>query len=235
VLVQGGKGFAGGTVANNAASIPPEVYNHGISQGASDALDAQTLWVQTVRAPIMPPPSDQASADRGAVLFAANCATCHGGDKWTKSQIFYAANPAFDANPINAGGQPRDPGVTALGGGQIERYFSEGEEIRYLENVGTFNAADAIEIRSNGKAPLGGAGFNVPALLGVGYHAPYLHDGGAQTLEGVMVQHNFGAGKIADQFLGQQVVDLINFLKTIDGATPTFRSAGDDFRDAVGP
>ncbi len=46
--VQGGLGFAG-------EPPNPNIFNHGITQGASDALDAQTLWVEMVRALNMPP------------------------------------------------------------------------------------------------------------------------------------------------------------------------------------
>jgi hypothetical protein len=46
----------------------------------------------------------------------------------------------------------------------------------YLENVGTFDATDPLEQRGqgalSGQLALGGLGFNVPSLLGVGYHTP---------------------------------------------------------------
>src|SRR5207244_775988 len=154
VVVQGGKGFAGTPPSAN-------VYNHGFSQGVSDALDAQTLWVQTVRSPIMPD-ADAAAVTAGRAVFETNCASCHGGAKWTKSQIVYADNPAFTANPIptppTLPGVPRDPGVNAgvpaVPGGQIQQYVSNGQTIRLLDPVGTFAAADitaanSIEIRSN--------------------------------------------------------------------------------------
>src|SRR5215813_11249324 len=63
--VQGGCGFAsdafrGATACSATAPANPAIYDHGITQGASDALDAQMLWVQTVRAPILPQPTDTA-------------------------------------------------------------------------------------------------------------------------------------------------------------------------------
>jgi len=75
--VQGGIGFAG-----NPPN--PNIYNHGITQGASDALDSIALWVQTVRAPLVPQPTDTAALGRGRTVFQNRCATCHGGQKWTK-------------------------------------------------------------------------------------------------------------------------------------------------------
>jgi YVTN family beta-propeller protein len=225
VAVQGGKGFAG-TPPN------PNVYNHGITQGASDALDAQTLWVQTIRPPILPDPTDTAALARGRTVFENNCASCHGGPKWTKSQVIYLDNPAFDAAPV-AGSVPRDPGITNVAA-QIRSYTVAANTITFIENVGTFAAASPIEIRSNAQGALGGIGFNVPSLLGIAYHAPYLHAGAAQTLEEVFPLHNLPGGTIQSVLSAQQQTDLLVFLRSIDGGTVPFRSATDDFRDAIG-
>ncbi|MEP0847033.1 MAG: beta-propeller fold lactonase family protein [Phycisphaerae bacterium] len=228
VGVQGGKGFAGDPVN-------PNVYNHGITQGASDALDAQTLWIQTIRAPILPPPADEAGALLGRTVFENNCATCHGGAKWTKSQVVYADNPAFTSDPLNAAapGVPRDPGVTNAGA-QVRSYTVGADTLTFIENVGTFNAANAIEIRNNAVAALGGIGFNVPSLLGVAYHAPYFHDGSAQSLENVFNRHLLGADTIENTLSASDRADLLEFLKTIDGATEPMDSATDAFLEAIG-
>jgi hypothetical protein len=106
-----------------------------------------------------------------------------------------------------------------------------------LENVGTFAANDPLEIRGqgalSGQLALGGLGFNVPSLLGVRYHAPYLHNGEAQTLDAVFPLHALGTGTIATTLSTQQQADLLVFLNAIDGTTDPLRSAGDDFRDAL--
>ena len=73
----------------------------------------------------------------------------------------------------------------------------------------------------------------MPSLLGVGSHAPYLHHGEAQTLSAVFPLHTLGTGTIATTLTAQQQADLIVFLNSIDGRTVTFRSQGDDFRDAL--
>lgn len=226
VVVQGGKGFAG---------TPPstDVYNHGVTLGASDALDAQTLWVQTVRPPVMPAPADASLAAAGATVFGANCASCHGGPKWTKSQIIWLDNPTFNAPPV-AGSVPRDPGI-ANTAAQIRSYTVAGNTITFLENVGTFNAADAIEVRNDATAALGGLGFNVPSLLGVAYHAPYFHDGAAQNLDDAFAQHGLGAGTIADTLSAGDLAALKAFLGSLDGGTDTFASETDAFRSAISP
>ncbi len=243
--VQGGIGFAG-----NPPN--PAIYDHGITQGASDALDAQTLWVQTVRAPLLPPPADTAARDRGRTVFQNRCATCHGGQKWTKSQVLYADNPAFNADPAGTPpGSPRDPGVSFAGAGaQIISYTVNGNTLRFLETIGTFNAADPLEIRGAGAVPAAGAqafgvlGFNVPALLGTRYHAPYLHNGAAQNLDAVFPLHLLAATPgttippgatttIQTVLSAAERQDLLVFLNSIDGRTDSLASATDTFRDNI--
>jgi len=233
--VQGGIGWAG-----NPPN--PNIYDHGIQEGVPP-LDALTTWVQVaVRAPLQPQLSNTAALINGRTVFANACASCHGGPKWTKSQIFYEFNPSFDNDPA-LGGQPIDPGI-ANAGAQIISLTRVVDALgpitlKYLENVGTFNSANPIEIRGQGAASgqlaLGGLGFNVPALLGIAYHAPYLHNGAAQNLAGVFTLHTlpqFGNQTIAD-VVGANQGDLLLFLNSIDGRTPAFRSQAEDFRDCL--
>jgi hypothetical protein len=115
--------------------------------------------------------------------------------------------------------------------------------INYLEDVGTFDNTEPLEIRDNAAASLafGRNGFNVPSLLSINYHAPYLHRGQAQTLEEVFPLHGLGpqgsgfppATTIATELTALQQADLLVFLKAIDGTTAHVRSEGDDFRDAL--
>jgi YVTN family beta-propeller protein len=242
--VQGGCGFASdafappGTCTTSGAMTPanPNIYDHGIAQGGSDALDVQTLWIFAAVRPLrQPQPNDPAALARGLAVFATSCATCHGGPKWTKSEIFYRDNPAFDQDPA-AGGVPLDPGVLNAGA-QIRSFTLSGLTFTYLDNVGSFDATDPLEQRGqgalSGELALGSLGFNVPSLLGVGYHAPYLHHGGAQTLGEVFPLHALGPGTIATMLTVQQQADLLVFLNAIDGTTDIMRSAADDFRDAL--
>jgi cytochrome c peroxidase len=211
--VQGGTGFV---------DVAATVFDHGICQGASQALDFETTWLQTVRTLNAPEADDP---DAGAEAFEDNCASCHGGAKWTKSQVIYLDNPAVDG----PGGAARDPGLT-LTANQAVQYEDASIAsfvLKFLEDVGTFDPANPIEIRQNGQLPLGALGFNVPTLLGVGDTAPYFHDGSAQTLEEVFDAHELpGGGVIAD--LGD-ADDLLAFLEALDGGTQTFRSETDDF------
>jgi len=245
---QGGCGFASDDfdpgqcfVKGNTTIANPAIYDHGIVQGGSDALDAQTLWIFAAVRPLhQPKPADTTA---GETVFGANCASCHGGAKWTKSQIFHRDNPAAVAQ----NGAPLDPGVTRLppappvAAAPANEFFSftcNNRTIKYLEDVGTFDPNDPLKIRDNAAASLafGMNGFDVPSLLSINYHSPYLHRGQAQTLEEVFPLHTLpaaGGQTIAAQLTAQQQADLLVFLKSIDGTTNTFSSEGDTFRDTV--
>jgi hypothetical protein len=235
---QGGCGFAsdafdpGQCLAKGNQTIAnPAIYDHGITQGGSDALDAQTLWIFAAVRPLkQPPPSDPAAFERGRAVFAANCASCHGGAKWTKSQIFHRDDPAA----VSQGGAFLDPGVLNRGN-EVRSYTCNNLTFNYLEDVGTFDVNNVLEIRDiTGITALGADGVNPPSLLSIRYHTPYLHRGQAQTLPEVFPLHGLGAppNTIATVLTAQQQ-DLLVFLNALDGTTDQLRSAGDDFRDAL--
>ena len=64
--VQGGAGFARRPAPSCAAAPNPAIFDHGISQGASEALDIETTWVQTVR-PLNQPQASGAAAGAARV------------------------------------------------------------------------------------------------------------------------------------------------------------------------
>jgi YVTN family beta-propeller protein len=233
--VQGGTGFAG-TPPN------PAIYDHGITEGVP-ALDALTTWVQVGARPLLqPPPSNATSFAQGQTIFQSNCALCHGGPKWTKSEILYIDNPAFTSNPNVVPpaipGVPIDPGITNAGAQilSLTRNNNRFEKVfKYLETVGTFNAANPLEIRGQGAAAgelaLGGLGFNVPSLLSIAYHAPYLHNGAAQTIPDVFPLHLLPNGKtIYNTLTATQQSDLLIFLNSLDSRTPIFPSEAEFFK-----
>ncbi|MEK6674789.1 MAG: hypothetical protein AABZ47_03945 [Planctomycetota bacterium] len=227
--VQGGIGFAGDPPN-------PGIFAHGLTRGASDALDAMTIWAQGLRSPVMPPSSDTQSLSAARTLFDTRCSSCHGGVKWTKSQVIYDNNPTFDVDP-GAGGVAFDPGVMNTGP-QLVSFTSNDLTIRFLDGVGTFDATDPLELRGagaqSGRAALGAAGFNAPSLLGIGYHAPYLHNGAAQTLPEVFLLHGLDEGTIATELSTSDRNALELFLNTIDDRTQPFGSETDDFLSATG-
>jgi len=77
---------------------------------------------------------------------------------------------------------------------------------------------------TQGFASLGAAGFNTPSLLCVGYHAPYLHDGSAETLQEVYERHAASADNLRSSY-GNGDVELQQleaFLLSIDDDTEPF-------------
>jgi YVTN family beta-propeller protein len=240
--VQGGTGFATNV---NGVDRTAEVFNHGPTRGISDSLDAMTEWIATVRAPIVPA-MDAAREPAGRGLFTSYCASCHGGAKWTKSRTkgLYADNPLLAQDPVGpaffTGVTVNDATVT-VNGPQVLRVTRAGKPtaLAILDNVGTFNPANLIEIRgagavagqsTQGFAAFGGAGFNSPSLLGVTYSGPYLHDGSAITLEDVAAKHTIPGGlTIKNAFNAQELADILAFVRSIDDQTPTIPNATDEF------
>ncbi len=227
--VQGGEGFA---------DDPTSIFNHGLANELSDALDLMTFWLQsTVRTPNRPSTADADTLDTGAAAFAQNCASCHGGDKFTKSTTVFRNNPTFNGNPL-AGGLPLD---SALGnaGPQILFTSLEGTSIGFLDDVGTFDSGDPLEIRgigAVGQTALGGLGFNAPSLLGVGSTAPYLQNGSESTLTGVFSQHRLNSstsGTISDTLSTEELAALEAFLEQLDGRTSPVASDAEAFRKAL--
>ena len=210
--VQGGTGFV---------SNPTLVRNHGPTHGVSEALDLETLWIGTIRTL-----NQSGGGEAGRPVFEANCASCHGGAKWTKSQVLYRDNPAL------VGGAPSDTGVqlAADGGGQIKSLTANGNTLDFLESVGTYNAANPLEIKANGTRAFGESGFNVPSLLGVKYNAPYFHDGSAATLTDVYKAHRLGGGTINSTLSNADRSSLTAFLNALDGKATPMSSEADKFR-----
>jgi YVTN family beta-propeller protein len=143
----------------------------------------------------------------GAALFVqAGCANCHAGRQWTSSIRDFTPPPTADFQAGNI----KDTQLT-----------------RFLKNVGTFDPADANELKANanvnGQVPVarGADGMNPPSLLSVFATAPYLHSGEAQTLEQVLdnpTHRTAGALDPTRDVLAnaQQRALLVRFLKAID-------------------
>jgi YVTN family beta-propeller protein len=239
--VQCGKGFAGGDPPLNAAgngacpfagATPPNpaIFDHGVSNGGSEALDVQTTWIQVAIRPLNMPKGDPAAIDAGAAVFGTNCASCHGGAKWTKSQVFYLNNPSFVMN------QARDPGLT-INAQQIISYTDPKVDpgtLFFLDPVGTFDATNPIEIRGQGNPggpPFGVLGFNTPTMLAINYSPPYFHNGSAETLQDVFAVHLVNGQTIQNLLSAVDQANLLAFLQSIDGRTNIFESQADRFKN----
>jgi hypothetical protein len=225
-------------------STPPGITNFLTVQsaGRSAGQDAMAFWiaekVRTARAPV---PAAEPSAVVGRTLFGTSglvipgfsCATCHGGAKWTRSTVDYAAPPS-PTTGIGLGNeqvigaelrttvtQPNNPGPVA-----------PPQFPGVLLNVGTFTLAGGRtnEIRFNladigaAASPLGVNGFNIPSLLSVHETSPYFYSGPAQTLEEVLNGSQDSFGGTRHHFVPNATdrANLIAFLRSIDQTTPIF-------------
>jgi hypothetical protein len=73
------------------------------------------------------------------------------------------------------------------------------------------------------------------ALNGIGWSAPYFHDGSARTLDDVFAKHLMPGGQTIAATLPGDLGDLKTLVTSIDGTTPTFVSDTARFLDAIVP
>jgi DNA-binding beta-propeller fold protein YncE len=208
-------------------------------------------FVQSIRPPRKPSNLDGAKIAAGKTLFIndGSCIGCHGGDKWTISTRFYQPElAATDALKAAAWTPPAGFPTTLLpGADQRFMRFATGAPLGnfdqmqcILRPVATFGKADkvmgqVVERRQDmvataqGNDP-NGNGFNPPSLFGMQTGAPYLHSGGASTLESLFsptfTEHY---GTLAPNFLKEtdpteraaKVEQLVQFILSIDSDAPT--------------
>jgi hypothetical protein len=191
-------------------TTPPGVNNllPAANKGRNARQDAIAAWiagkVRTSRAPISA--TDPNTVAGRALFTAANCQSCHGGPKWTRSTVDYTPPPP----------------TSRVVGAEIQSV---------LRPVGTFSLDSVNEVRSDpadiSRAinPLGANGFNIPSLLSVHETPPYLHGGLAQTLDEVLqnVTHrSAGTGGVDTLTNAADRALLIQFLRSIDQTTTIF-------------
>jgi hypothetical protein len=215
-LVSGGEGLINALIAD-VIDLQNATNTGKANAGRSADLDAIAAYIAFgIRAPISPlrkPSNFQAQQiQKGRQLFAgANCQSCHGGVKWTRSRVDFAPPPLIP--PL---------GTEVIVAGQLQRF---------LTKVGTFDPNAFNELKAQATAqtantPANGAlGINIPSLLSVFAGAPYLHSGAAPTLEAVLenVTHrSAGSGGVDTLTNPQDRAKVVLFLKSIDAATLPF-------------
>jgi YVTN family beta-propeller protein len=216
------------------------------------ALTALREWVRNaVRTPnsplvlaYLPGAPTQAEINEGRRLFLqSGCANCHGGLNWTVSVKDFTSPPAgaeifTERNPTNFVGNPvgaqylnrflRDIGSFNLGvpgqGNLLGNNIGADEKAAAAVANGTLQPAQdalGIDYNSDGK----GIGFNVPSLLGLYGLPPYVHNGAAESLAGVVadVKHRTDNGRLVDYLSNSSDRALVvKFLESIDVHTIPF-------------
>jgi len=204
--VSGGLGLITG--ADGAPATDVTAFGPPANTGRSVHHDAIALYAALgIRTPISPYRGIDPNSPQGRMLAygrtmfdRAGCATCHAGRGWTSARRFLPL-------PVPAS--------------EIVR----AQVLRYLRDVGTFDATARNEIRATGLAPLGADGYVPASLLGGFGMGPYLHNGSALTLDNVLenVKHRSAGNRGTD--ILQDARDrqaLVEFLKSIDVNTPVF-------------
>jgi YVTN family beta-propeller protein len=215
--VSGGPGLlvVAGTTdqeTNVKAFDPP---NAGRPQLHVDGIAAWDAIVAWVKLRIDSPPSPLVGSDpnsdvgqqiaQGQGLFTtANCQACHGGPKWSTSQVDFARLSPFPET-LTLGVEPEPP-VAQLA--------------RFLRDVGTFDLNNLIERTNNNQQALGILGFNPPSLLSIWAFPPYLHNGACLTLACVLeneTHRNAGGTDVLDDASARAA--LVQYLLSIDANT----------------
>ncbi len=193
-------------------------------------------------APVAAPPRGPTAA-YGGYLVSLECQGCHGGDKWTISTRFYTPDTATTAALLSTAWTAPSGFPASLLPAEDQRFmrfqganagaFDQVQCI--LRPVDTFGKADAVvgsmpelrqDMTTTGQGnETNGKGFNPPSLLGLQSGAPYLHGGGATSLESLF-SSTFLAhyGTLAPNFLAEadpaerakRVDELVQFLLSID-------------------
>jgi YVTN family beta-propeller protein len=194
---------------------PPNCGRTQLHVGGIGAWDALTLWVaKKVRSPQSPYTNVEANSERanaiakGRQLFtAANCQLCHGGPKWSTSQVDFArTSPPSEPNSLEEKPVAQVPFLA-----------------RFLRIVGTFDASNPIEKNLANLTALGSKGFNPPSLLSIYAFPPYFHNGACPTLDCVIDDaykaHRDAGGKTGVLDNPEDRAALIEFLNSIDATS----------------
>jgi YVTN family beta-propeller protein len=255
-----GLGHAGLAGSSRAAADPATALDLDAPPKLNDWGDIEK-YMQSIRSPRAPTNLDKGLVESGREIFndQASCAGCHGGEKWTVSRRFY--NPSAPTNTaLNTAPMTLSPDfpvsllparVTAnqtlrFAGGNVAALDSI---LCVLRSVGTYNVSETgvgiAEIRADMSTPAQGdgtpagegRGYNVPSLLSASIGAPYLHAGGARTLEGLFgntfaphhqaLSANFLTESDASA-RADQVAALVQYLLSIDesSAFPSLPGTG---------
>lgn len=242
--VQGGFGFTPQALATidaggNAAAVPDAglVFNGGPRLGVSNALDFETNWVASLNAPNRATTLDAALVADGRTVFAANCASCHGGTKWSRSDRpvanFRWPDPAFDAAGASLSTFLLVPAATTIAAFDADGLGAGAQQFETLvidTSVpgATLDLTHPIELRGTGgqigKASVGlASSFAIPSLFNARNTAPYGHHGRAGTLNAVFdTRANGGLEHPTFGLSTQQLNAVLEFVRAIDEAQPIF-------------
>ena len=153
----------------HATPANPAIYDHGITQGASDALDVQTLWIFAAVRPLhQPQPGNAGGRCRRSLRPIAPPATGEPSGRRARSSTATTPPPSLRTGAL---GPRRHQARAGAAGDSTWRTSSSRSPatpspFNYLEEVGTFDITNPLEIRDNAAAStaFGVNGFNVAVV-----------------------------------------------------------------------
>jgi mono/diheme cytochrome c family protein len=163
-----------------------------------------------------------------ALFFKAGCQTCHGGGKWSNSNVDFIPPPPTDRVAAEAPATS----TTIVSISYIADALKDIKSFALGVAGGTNpigNNIGGIEKSTDNKDALGkdhnldgkGNGFNIPSLLGIWGVQPYYHNGACETLACVLTDVNHRkAGTGVDVLASQVDRDRVAaFLQSLDQDT----------------
>ena len=191
---------------------PPSAGRTQLHVNGIPAWDAIVAWTQSrIPSPVSPYRGVDPNSELGQqiilgreLFIEANCQVCHGGAKWSTSQVDYARVSPFPET-LTPGVDPEPPIVQLA---------------RFLRQVGTYDPANPIERTAANQQALGALGFNPPSLLSIYAFPPYLHNGSCLTLECVLENEaHRNAGGVDVLGSPEARAAVVQFLISIDAQT----------------
>jgi YVTN family beta-propeller protein len=197
---------------NVRAFDPPNAGRPQLHVNGIPAWDAIVAWTQSrIVSPVSPYRGVDPNSELGRqialgreLFIEANCHLCHGGPKWSTSQVDFARVSPFPET-VTPGVDPEPP---------------VGQLARFLRQVGTLDPTNPIERTANNQQALGALGYNPPSLLSIYAFPPYLHNGACLTLECVLENEaHRNAGGVDVLGSPEARAAVVQFLISIDEAT----------------
>lgn len=197
---------------NVRAFDPPNAGRPQLHVNGIPAWDAIVAWTQSrIASPVSPYRGVDPNSELGQqialgreLFIEANCQLCHGGPKWSTSQVDFARVSPFPET-LTPGVDPEPPA---------------GQLARFLRQVGTLDPTNPIERTANNQQALGALGYNPPSLLSIYAFPPYLHNGSCLTLECVLENEaHRNAGGVDVLGSPEARAAVVQFLISIDAET----------------
>ena len=255
--VQGGCGFASDDfdpgqcfAKGNTTLANPAIYDHGITQGASEALDAQTLWIFAAVRPLNQPQPDNV-AGRARGLCGQLRLLPRGGQVDEERDLpprqprrrrpeRGRLGPRRHQAPPDAQRSRQTRRTSSSRSPATAHHLAHDQVSRGCGDVRCHQSSGAPRQRHRQHGVWGEwvqravvAQYQLPRAVPAPRPGPDPGGGVPAARVGTGRSGFPPTTTIQTQLTALQRSDLLVFLKSIDGTTPHFRSAGDDFRDAL--